>query len=75
MRKKTRNDSELLQVLFGASFGPFTLRELSSYGFWPMAHEMRADLAMFLSSLFLLIRGGRWSFDRQFTIGEKGGHR
>ncbi|MDZ7682845.1 MAG: DoxX family protein [Fodinibius sp.] len=55
-----------IPILFGESFGPFVVRELSSYGFWPMAHEMRTDFAMFLGSLFLMIEGGgRWSVDRQ----------
>ncbi|MFW6277655.1 MAG: hypothetical protein ACOC1J_03200 [Prolixibacteraceae bacterium] len=40
---------------FGKSFGPFNLRELNTYGFWSMAHEMRTDFAMWLGSLFLLI--------------------
>lgn len=57
-----------LPILFGASFGPFVLRELSSYGFWSMAHEMRTDWAMWLGSLFLVIRGaGAWSLDRRLT--------
>jgi uncharacterized membrane protein YphA (DoxX/SURF4 family) len=54
-----------IPIMFGESFGPFQLRELSTYGFWSMAHEMRTDFAMLLGSLFLLIRGGgRWSLDR-----------
>jgi putative oxidoreductase len=47
-----------IPILFGASFGPFILRELKTYGFWSMAHEMRTDFAMWLGSLFLLIKGG-----------------
>lgn len=55
-----------IPIAFGESFGPFVLRELKSYGFWSMAHEMRTDFAMWLGSLFLLISGGgRWSVDRQ----------
>ncbi len=54
-----------LPIAFGESFGPFVLRELKTYGFWSMAHEMRTDFAMWLGSLFLLIEGGgRWSLDR-----------
>lgn len=54
-----------IPIAFGESFGPFNLRELSTYGFWSMAHEMRTDFAMWLGSLFLLIEGGgRWSADR-----------
>lgn len=57
-----------IPILFGASFGPFELRELSTYGFWSMAHEMRTDFAMFLGSLFLLIEGGgKWSIDLKLS--------
>lgn len=50
------------------SFGPFVLRDLKTYGFWSMAHEMRTDFAMWLGSLFLIIKGGgRWSVDRYIT--------
>lgn len=53
-----------IPIAFGESFGPFHLRELNSYGFWSMAHEMRTDFAMWLANLFLLIKGGgRWSSD------------
>lgn len=51
-------------IASGASFGPFVLRDLSTYGFWSMAHEMRTDFAMWLGSLFLLISGGGyWALD------------
>lgn len=57
-----------IPIAFGQSFGPFVLRELSSYGFWSMAHEMRTDLAMWLGSLFLIIKGGgRWSADASLS--------
>lgn len=37
---------------------------LAKDGFWPMAHEARADWSMLLSLLFLLVVGaGRWSID------------
>ena len=53
-----------IPIAFGESFGPFVLRELKTYGFWSMAHEMRTDFAMGLGSLFLIIKGrGRWSLD------------
>lgn len=56
-----------IPIALGASFGPFNLRELNDYGFWSMAHEMRTDFAMWLGSLFLLIKGGgNWSFDKSF---------
>ncbi len=60
-----------IPIAFGASFGPFVLRDLSTYGFWSMAHEMRTDFAMWLGSLFLLIRGGGgWSVDRHYLTPE-----
>lgn len=53
-----------IPIAFGESFGPFVLREMSNYGFWSMAHEMRTDWAMWLGSLFLMIKGGgKWSVD------------
>jgi putative oxidoreductase len=53
-----------IPIAFAESYGPFVLRELKTYGFWSMAHEMRTDFAMWLGSLFLLIKGGgRWSVD------------
>src|SRR5688500_11567781 len=37
---------------------------LSDEGFWSMLHGSRTDWAMFLGSIFLLIKGGgRWSID------------
>lgn len=61
-----------LPILFGTSFGPFNLRELSTYGFWSMAHEMRTDFAMLIGSIFLIIKGGgRWSLDRSLTPNQK----
>ena len=53
-----------IPIAFAQSFDPFVLRELKTYGFWSMAHEMRTDYAMWLGSLFLLISGGgKWSID------------
>lgn len=54
-----------IPIAFGETFGPFVLRDLEVYGFWSMAHEMRTDFALWLGSLFLIIKGGgRWSIDR-----------
>ena len=47
-----------IPIGLGHSFGPFVLREMNAYGFWTMAHEMRTDYAMWLGSLYLLIKGG-----------------
>jgi len=56
-----------IPIAFGESFGPFHLRELNTYGFWSMAHEIRTDFAMWLGSLFLLIKGGgKWSLDKKW---------
>lgn len=33
-----------IPIAFGESFGPFVLRELKTYGFWSMVHEMRYRL-------------------------------
>ena len=56
-----------IPIALGESFGPFHLRELNTYGFWSMAHEIRTDFAMWLGSLFLLIEGGgRWSMDKKW---------
>ena len=64
-----------IPILFGESFGPFVLRELKTYGFWSMAHEIRTDFAMWLGSLFLLIKGGgRWSVDRLIMKNKKSGN-
>ncbi len=57
-----------IPIGIGESFGPFVLRDLKTYGFWSMAHEMRTDFAMWLGSLFLIIKGGgRWSVDRYLS--------
>jgi len=44
-------------ILMGAGFWGLHLRELSSYGFWSMAHEARTDFSMLLGSIFLLVVG------------------
>ena len=57
-----------IPIALGHSCGPFVLRQLGTYGFWSMAHEMRTDFAMWLASLFLLLKGGgRWSIDRKIV--------
>ncbi|MGD9930744.1 MAG: DoxX family protein [Mangrovibacterium sp.] len=61
-----------IPIAFGESFGPFVLRELKTYGFWSMAHEMRTDFAMWLGCLFLIIRGGGgWSLDKELFKADK----
>lgn len=58
-----------IPIALGESFGPFALRELKTYGFWSMAHEMRTDFSMWMGSLFLVIKGaGRFSADRNISI-------
>lgn len=59
-----------IPIAMGESFGPFILRDLKTYGFWSMAHEIRTDFAMWLGSLFLIIKGGgEWSIDRNIKFG------
>ena len=56
--------STKVPILLGHGFWGFQLRELSTYGFWSMAHEARTDFSMLLGSLFLiLVGGGAWSLD------------
>lgn len=58
-----------IPIAFGESFGPFVLRSFKTYGFWSMVHEMRTDFAMWLGSIFLLLKGGGlWSVDK-FLLG------
>lgn len=44
-------------ILLGHAFWGLRLRELTSYGFWSMAHEARTDFAMLLGSIFLVLVG------------------
>ncbi len=56
--------STKIPILLGHGFWGFSLKNLSSYGFWSMAHESRTDLAMLLGAVFLMIVGaGRKSLD------------
>ena len=56
--------STKIPILLGHEFWIFHLPKMDHYGFWSAEHESRADLAMLLGSLFLLIEGaGRWSID------------
>ncbi|PZR73005.1 MAG: DoxX family protein [Chthoniobacterales bacterium] len=60
--------STKIPILLGYGFGGFDLPKMAHYGFWPMAHEGRADFCMLLGSLFLLIVGaGVWSLDARFA--------
>jgi putative oxidoreductase len=60
--------STKLPILLGHGFWRFSLSKLSSYGFWSMAHEARADFAMLLGSIFLLIVGaGACSLDARLA--------
>ena len=60
--------STKIPILLGHGFWGFNLRELSTYGFWSMAHEARTDFAMLLGSIFLLIVGaGPWSLDGEIS--------
>ncbi len=55
-----------IPILLGVGFWGFALRDLSSYGFFSMAHESRTDFAMLLGAVFLLLVGsGPWALDRR----------
>lgn len=61
-----------IPILLGHDLWGFHVRELSTYGFWSMAHEMRTDFAMLLGALYLLIvGGGRWSADAVLCRGRR----
>lgn len=56
-----------IPILLGHGIWGFTVRHLDFYNFWSFAHETRTDYAMWLGSLFLLIKGaGYWSLDKIF---------
>ena len=58
--------STKIPILLGDNWLIFKVRALDSYGFWSMAHEIRADWAMLLGALFVVLSGsGRWSLDRR----------
>jgi len=60
--------STKIPILLGYEFWGFSLRKVSYYGLWGMAHEARTDWAMLLGSLFLLIVGaGKLSIDAYLT--------
>jgi len=60
--------STKIPILLGHGFWGFSLRTLPYYGFWGMLHEARTDLAMLLSSIFLLIVGaGALSVDAKIS--------
>src|SRR6266403_2188923 len=60
--------STKVPILLGHGYGPFTLPQLTRYGFWSMASEARTDFAMLMGLLFLLIvGGGPWSLDARLS--------
>ena len=60
--------STKVPILLGHGFWGFSLRNIPYYGFWGMLHEARTDLAMLLSSIFLLIVGaGALSVDARLS--------
>jgi hypothetical protein len=57
-----------MPILLGQDFWVFHLPKLPRYGFWPMAHEARADFDMLLGALYLLTEGaGAWSPEALLT--------
>lgn len=56
--------STKIPILLGHGFWIFHVPNFDRYGFWSAQHESRADLAMLLGCLYLLIEGaGQWSID------------
>lgn len=56
--------STKIPIWLGHDFWIFHAPKLARYGFWSMAHEIRADGAMLLGLIFLLTEGaGPWSLD------------
>lgn len=51
--------STKIPILLGTHIGPFTLRELPSYGIWPFLHEARTDWCMFLGCLAVILAAVR----------------
>lgn len=45
-------------IILGHGMWGFSLPHADIYNFWSFAHEARTDFAMWLGSLFLLIKGG-----------------
>ena len=67
--------STKIPILLGHGFWGFSLRNVSYYGFWGMAHEARTDFAMLLGSIFLLIVGaGALSIDARLAAHQSGRH-
>jgi putative oxidoreductase len=60
--------STKIPILLGQAYWIFSLPEMKTYGFWPMAHESRTDFCMWIGSLFLMIVGaGMLSFDARLA--------
>lgn len=54
-----------IPIIYGQSILEFNLPHVNTYNFWSFAHEARTDFAMWMGSLFLLIKGaGCFSIDR-----------
>ncbi|MEO6874178.1 MAG: DoxX family protein [Opitutaceae bacterium] len=68
----TRLASLPLLVIIGTAIVTTKLPMLAGDGFWKAAHEGRADYAMLLGLLFLLVVGaGRWSLDTREATNPK----
>ena len=61
--------STKLPILLGHDAGMFHLSaDMKRTGFWSTMHESRADLAMLLGCIYLLIVGaGKWSLDARLA--------
>jgi putative oxidoreductase len=57
--------STKLPILLGRAVGSFSLPKLPRYGVWSSLHEARADLCMWLGSLFLILVSAKMSAGRK----------
>lgn len=64
----TRLSSIPLIIIILVAISTTKIDILVNKGFWEMTHESRTDWAMFLGSIFLLIKGsGGWSIDNKIS--------
>ncbi len=66
----TRLAAVPLIIIMIVAFFTTKLPTLMEKGFWEFAHASRTDWAMFLGSIYLVIKGGgKWSVDRRISGG------
>ena len=62
----TRLSAIPLFIIMLVAMGATKAQLFIDNGFWSMLHDSRTDWAMFLGSIFLMVKGGgRWSMDKR----------